>query len=77
MNGTKLDTTLALRRLAQDMRTDPDLALVGVARGDYPGVTLSPADTLATIGERARTAAIAFKRATVDESTANHLIAMR
>lgn len=77
VNGTKLDTTLALRRLAQDVRTDPDLALVGVARGDYPGVTLSPADTLATIGERARTAAVAFKRATVDESTANHLVAMR
>src|SRR5699024_9406089 len=74
VNGTKLDTTLALRRLAQDMRTDPDLALVGVARGDYRGVTLSPADTLAVIGERASIAAVAFKRATVDESTANHLV---
>lgn len=77
VNGTKLDTTLALRRLAQDVKANPDLALVGVARGDYRGVTLSPAESLAVIGERANTAAVAFKRATVDESTANHLVAMR
>ncbi|MCT1437167.1 hypothetical protein [Brachybacterium paraconglomeratum] len=76
VNGTKLDTTHALRRLAQDVRTSPDLALVGVARGDYPGVNLSPADTLAAIGERAKTAAAAFTRKTVDEATANHLVAM-
>lgn len=77
VNGTKLDTTLAIRKLAQDVKTSPDLALVGVARGDYRGVALSPADTLAVIGERASIAAVAFKRATVDESTANHLVAMR
>lgn len=77
VNETKLDTTLAIRKLAQDVKTNPDLALVGVARGDYRGVTLSPADTLAVIGERANIAAVAFKRATVDESTANHLVAMR
>ena len=77
VNETKLDTTLAIRKLAQDVKTNPDLALVGVARGDYRGVTVSPADTLAAIGERARIAAVAFNRATVDESTANHLVAMR
>ena len=77
VNETKLDTTLAIRKLAQDVKTNPDLALVGVARGDYRGVTLSPAESLAVIGERANIAAAAFTRKTVDESTANHLVAMR
>lgn len=77
VNGTKLDTTLALRRLAQDVKANPDLALVGVARGDYRGVTLSPAESLAVTTERASIAGIAFTRKTVDEATANHLIAMR
>lgn len=77
MNAAKLDTTLALRRLAQDVKANPDLALVGVARGDYRGVTLSPADTLAVIGERANTAAVAFTRKTASEAEQRHLIAMR
>ena len=77
LNASQLDVTHAVRRLAQDVRRDPDLALVGVARGDYPGVTLSPADTLAVIGERARTAAVAFTRKTASEAEQRHLIAMR
>ena len=77
LNASQLDVTHAVRRLAQDVRRDPDLALVGVARGDYPGVTLSPADTLAVIGERANTAAVAFTRKTASEAEQRHLIAMR
>lgn len=77
LNASQLDVTHAVRRLAQDVRRDPDLALVGVARGDYPGVTLSPADSLAVIGERARTAAVAFTRKTASEAEQRHLIAMR
>ena len=77
LNASQLDVTRAVRRLAQDVRRDPDLALVGVARGDYPGVTLSPADTLAVIGERANTAAVAFTRKTASEAEQRHLIAMR
>lgn len=77
LNASQLNVTHAVRRLAQDVRTDPDLALVGVARGDYPGVTLSPADTLAVIGERANTAAVAFTRKTVSEAEQRQLIAMR
>lgn len=77
LNASQLDVTRAVRRLAQDVRRAPDLALVGVARGDYPGVTLSPADTLAVIGERANTAAVAFTRKTASEAEQRHLIAMR
>lgn len=77
LNASQLDVTHAVRRLARDVKADPDLALVGVARGDYPGVTLSPADSLAAIGERAKTAAIAFARRTASEAEQRHLIAMR
>ena len=77
LNASQLDVTHAVRRLAQDVRRDPDLALVGVARGDYPGVTLSPADTLAVIGERANIAAVAFTRKTASEAEQRQLIAMR
>lgn len=77
VNGNALDVTHAVRRLSRDVKADPDLALVGVARGDYPGVTLTPADSLATITERASTAAVAFTRKTVSEAEQRHLIAIR
>lgn len=77
LNTSQLDVTHAVRRLARDVKTDPDLALVGVARGDFPGATLSPADSLPTITERARTAAVAFTRRTASENEQSKLIAMR
>ena len=75
MNAAKLDTTHALRKLAQDVKTNPDLALVDVARGAYPGVTLSPADSPATITDRAARARDAFttRQPTPSEESLIHM----
>lgn len=77
MNAAKLDTTHALRKLAQDVKTNPDLALVDVARGAYPDVTLAPATTPADIADRATRARTAFTRRTATEHEQSKLIAMR
>ena len=77
VNGKQLDTTLAIRKLDQDVKTNPDLALVDVARGAYPGVTLAPADSPATITDRATRARDAFTRRTANEAEQRHLVAMR
>ena len=75
MNAAKLDTTLAIRKLAQDVKTNPDLALVDVARGTYPGVTLTPADSPATITDRAARARNAFttRQPTPSEESLIHM----
>lgn len=77
LNTSKLDNTLAVRKLAQDVKANPDLALVDVARGTYPGVTLAPATTPATITDRATRARTAFTRRTATEHEQSKLIAMR
>ncbi|PWF82011.1 hypothetical protein [Kocuria rosea] len=40
LNEDQLGTTRAVRRLAEDGKQDLDLAVLGVARGDYQGVSL-------------------------------------
>lgn len=77
LNTSKLDNTLALRKLAQDVKTNPDLALVDVARGAYSGVTLDPAADHVTIADRATRAGTAFTRRTASENEQSKLIAMR
>lgn len=77
LNDGKLDTTRALRRIDKDIRTDADLTLVGIARGDYPGVTLAPATTPADVADRAARARDAFIQRTATEREQNQLIAMR
>ncbi|MGP9581420.1 hypothetical protein [Brachybacterium sp. AOP35-5H-19] len=77
INEGKLDNTLAVRKLALDAKANPDLALVDVARGTYPGVTLDPATTPATITDRATRARTAFTRRTATENEQRHVIAMR
>ena len=77
VNGNSLEATNSLRRLERDVRTDTDRALIGLARSEYPGLTLEPVTTLADVKDRARTVRDAFTSRTVDESTANHLVAMR
>ena len=77
LNTSKLDNTLAIRKLAQDVKANPDLALVDVARGTYPGVTLDPATTPADIADRATRALVAFTRRTASEKEQSKLIAMR
>ena len=75
MNAAKLDTTHALRNLARDVKANIDLALVSVARGDYPGVTLAPADSPATITDRAQRARDAFttRQPTPSEESLIHM----
>lgn len=75
MNAAKLDTTHALRKLAQDVKTNPDLALVDVARGAYPDVTLAPATDPATITDRATRARDAFttRQPTPSEESLIHM----
>ena len=75
MNAAKLDTTHALRNLARDIKANIDLALVNVARGDYPGVTLDPADSPATITDRAARARDAFttRQPTPSEESLIHM----
>lgn len=41
LNKPKLNGTYAVRKLGHDAREDVDAALIGVAAGRYPGVTLS------------------------------------
>ena len=75
MNAAKLDTTHALRNLARDVKANIDLALVDVARGTYPGVTLTPADSPATITDRAARARDAFttRQPTPSEESLIHM----
>lgn len=75
MNPAKLDTTHALRNLARDIKANIDLALVSVARGDYPDVTLAPADSPATITDRAARARDAFttRQPTPSEESLIHM----
>lgn len=75
MNAAKLDTTHALRNLARDVKANIDLALVNVARGDLPGVTLAPADSPATITDRAARARNAFvtRQPTPSEESLIHM----
>ncbi|MEX5264288.1 hypothetical protein RF640_09670 [Kocuria sp. CPCC 205231] len=40
LNEDQLETTRAVRRLAEDGKQDLDLAILSVARGDYQGVSL-------------------------------------
>ena len=61
LNEDKLAGTRAIRALATDARTDVDLALINVARGQYPGVTLKLA-TPAAHSERRRAANLAHQR---------------
>lgn len=77
LNDGKLETTRALRRIDKDIRTDADLTLVGIARGDYPGVTLAPAASPADVADRASRARDAFIQRTASEREQNQLIAMR
>lgn len=77
LNTGKLDNTLAVRKLALDAKVNPDLTLVDVARGTYPGVTLDPATTPADLTDRATRALTAFKRRTATENEQSKLIAMR
>lgn len=75
MNAAKLDTTHALRKLAQDVKTNPDLALVDVARGAYLDVALAPATDPATITDRATRARDAFttRQPTPSEESLIHM----
>lgn len=75
MNAAKLDTTHALRNLARDIKANIDLALINAARGDYPGVTLAPADSPATITDRAARARNAFttRQPTPSEESLIHM----
>lgn len=75
MNAAKLDTTRALRNLARDIKANIDLAIVNVARGNYPGVTLDPADSPATITDRAARARDAFttRQPTPSEESLIHM----
>ena len=75
MNASKLGTTHALRKLAQDVKANPDLALVNVARGTYPDVALAPADSPATITDRAARARDAFttRQPTPSEESLIHM----
>lgn len=77
LNTSKLDNTLAIRKLAQDVKANPDLALVDVARGAYLDVALAPATTPADIADRATRARTAFTRRTATEHEQSKLIAMR
>lgn len=77
VNGKSLEATTSLRRLEQDVRVDADRALIGLARSEYPGLTLEPVTALGDVKDRARTVRDAFTSRTVDEATANRLIAMR
>ena len=61
LNEDKLGGTRAIRKLAADAKQDVDLALVDVARGAYPGVTLKLA-TPDEHGKRKATAAVAHQR---------------
>ena len=74
-NAAKLDTTHALRNLARDAKANIDLALVNVARGDLPGVALAPADSPATITDRAARARNAFvtRQPTPSEESLIHM----
>lgn len=77
LNTSKLDNANAIRKLALDAKANADLALVDVARGTYPGVTLDPATTPADIADRATRALVAFTRRTATEHEQSKLIAMR
>ena len=77
VNEDSLEATNSLRRLERDVRTDIDRALIGVARSEYPGLALSPVTALADVKARARTIRDAFITRSVDEATANKMVAMR
>ena len=77
VNEDSLEATNSLRRLERDVRTDIDRALIGVARSEYPGLALTPVTALADVKDRARTIRDAFITRSVDEATANKMVAMR
>ena len=77
VNESKLGNTRALRKFATDMKADPDLALVDVARGAYSGLSIAPVASLADVSDRAERAGKAFTIKTASEAEQRHLIAMR
>jgi hypothetical protein len=68
LNERNLTGTRAIRRLADDARTNTDLALINVARGHYQGITLALAAP-EQLRERRANATIAHQREHITEGT--------
>jgi len=67
-NADKTEGTRTVRRLDADLRHDPDVALINVARGQYEGVTISLA-TSEQVADRWRAVQRAFTKRRVNAST--------
>jgi len=74
-NSDKMDNTRAVRNIDRDVRRDMDLTLIRAARGDYPGVTLAPAESSTDITDRAARARDAFitRQPTPSEESLIHM----
>lgn len=66
-NEDELRDTRMIRKLNDNLKSSTDSTLISIARGDYPGVTLSLA-TVEEHKERLEKASSAFQRRTVEPS---------
>lgn len=55
-NSHELDTTQTVRTLANDLEHNTDQTLINIARGNYPGITLTTQQPINTTAQAARTA---------------------
>ena len=67
-NEDELRDTRMIRKLHDNLKSSTDSTLISIARGDYPGVTLSLA-TVEEHKERLEKASSAFQRRTVEPSS--------
>lgn len=67
-NEDELRDTRMLRQLHENLKVDADSTIISIARGDYPGVSFSLADT-EEHKERLEKASSAFQRRTIEPSS--------